>query len=142
MKITQNFTKLGFVAFLLFGLSHVVQAQTSSVTVTNNTSASMYITIVGSTLMPTNPNCIAGAHANGTVAAGATATFNFVDNSTGLPTSAVLFGMSAQATGVPGSTLAWVDDCRITSQTGASTATGPYNCSVTQGSSSQTATVN
>lgn len=140
MKTVRNFASLGFMAFLLFGLSTLANAQTATVSVTNTTSAAMQVTIVGSTYSP-NLACNPDAHANGTVSAGATATFSFVSNSTGLPVSAVCFGVQAIASGVPGATLAWVDDCRNTSQTGASTATGTYDCSATQGSSSQTATV-
>lgn len=86
-------------AVLFACLSFTVQAQTATVTVTNSTACALEVAVLGAA---STSSCSPHAIARATVPAGATVTIQYIDQSTGLPTSAFNIGAAALYMAGPG----------------------------------------
>lgn len=96
MKALKIASRVGFMTLLFLGFGLISNAQSPTVTVFNNTACAIQATVPGSY---TAGSCNWQATAQGGVAAFSSATLNFIDDATGLPTSAhVIGGIGQNAT--------------------------------------------
>lgn len=95
----KHFFTTSLMAALFACLSITANAQTASVTVTNSTGCDLEVAVLGA---GSTTSCSPHAIARATVPAGTTVTIPYIDQTTGLPTSAFNIGAAALYMAGPG----------------------------------------
>lgn len=139
MKTFQKITSLSFLVALFMVLGFNANAQTTNVTIVNNSACDMAVSFGGDYgIIPCGSIEAGGTVFN--VPAGTTTTAQFLDAKTNLPASAFLRGAGAFANEA-GSTNAVENSCLSMDYAGASTC-GTYSIDITITPLAQTITIN